>query len=325
MRLLFLSASDVARLLPMRECMTAVAGALEALARGDGINPLRDITWLPGGAGALGTMPAYLEGAMGAKVISVFPGNHDVGLESHYGVVVLFETERGLPLAVVDASSVTAIRTAAASGVATRALAREAASELALLGSGVQAASHLEAMLVARAVERVRVWSPNEDRARAFAEREGERHGVPVAVAATAEDAVRGADVVCTVTSAREPVLRGEWLSPGAHVNAVGACSPPARELDAAAVARSRFFVDRRESALAEAGDFLLAREEGAVTDDHIRGELGDVLAGRVAGRTSEADVTVFESLGIGVEDVASARYLYDEATRAGAGAWVDL
>ncbi|HYM81260.1 MAG TPA: ornithine cyclodeaminase family protein, partial [Candidatus Limnocylindria bacterium] len=231
-----------------------------------------------------------------------------------------FEVEHGRLVAVVDASAITAIRTAAVSAVATRALARPDAGDLAILGSGVQAASHLEAMRAVRPLGRVRVWSRTPENARAFAEREARRHGLAVEPMPSARDALEGADLVCTTTAAREPIVLGEWLVPGAHVNAVGACFAGARELDSAAVARARLFVDRRESALNEAGDFLIARQEGAIGDDHIAGELGEVLLGRVAGRTSPDQITLFESLGLAVEDLAVAEHIHRKALAEDAG-----
>ena len=318
MPLLFLNRADVEALLPMAECIEVVEEALRALARGDALQPLRSALWMPDRHGLLGVMPGILgslgggdpnDPVTGVKVITVMPGNHAHGEESHQGVVVLFEQERGRPLAVLDATAITAIRTAAASAVATRALAREDAGDLAILGSGTQARSHLEAMRAVRTLRRVRVWSRNPESARRFAQDEG------VEAAPSAREAVQGADLVCTVTAATSPILQGDWISPGAHVNAVGACTPKARELDAAAVARARLFVDRRESALAEAGDFLLAREEGAVTDAHILGELGEVLEGRVPGRQSGEEITLFKSLGIAVEDLAAGRHVYRKAS----------
>jgi ornithine cyclodeaminase/alanine dehydrogenase-like protein (mu-crystallin family) len=315
MSLLFLNRTEIEALLPMAECIEVVEEALRALTRGEAVQPLRSALWMPDRHGLLGVMPGILgslggdDPVTGVKVITVMPGNHAHGEESHQGVVVLFEQERGRPLAILDATAVTAIRTAAASAVATRALAREDAGDLAILGSGTQARTHLEAMRAVRTLRRVRVWSRNPESARRFAQEEG------IETAASAREAVQGADLICTVTASMEPVLHGDWIYPGAHVNAVGACTPRARELDAAAVARSRLFVDRRESALAEAGDFLLAREEGAVTDSHILGELGEVLEGRVPGRQSAEEVTLFKSLGIAVEDLAAGRHVYRKAS----------
>jgi alanine dehydrogenase len=327
MHVLVLSQSDIAQLLPMRECIDVMADALSGLTRGAAILPLRQVLRLPDGKSAFAVMPAYLAQptALGAKVITVFPDNHGTAFDSHQGVVLLFEAEHGSLAAVMDASSITAIRTAAVSGLATRVLAREDATELAILGTGVQARTHLEAVRVVRRVGRVRVWSRSRDAVRAFADRESRRHGLQIEPASSAREAVEGADIVCTVTASREPVLAGEWLRDGAHVNAVGASLPIARELDTAAMTRARLYVDRRESALNEAGDFLIPRREGAIGDDHIVGEIGEVLLDRVPGRRNPHELTVFKSLGLAVEDVAAAAYVYDRATAERRGTRVDL
>jgi ornithine cyclodeaminase len=272
-------------------------------------------------------MPAYIAelGVFGLKAISVFPGNHGTEYESHQGAVMLFETTHGKPLALIDASAITAIRTAAVSAVATKALARADAGDLAILGSGTQAAVHLEAMRLARPLRRVRVWSRSAERARGFAERESARWRISVEMAATARDAVAGADLICTTTASPEPILRGEWLEPGAHVNAVGSSVAFTRELDTAAVVRSRLFVDRRESTLNEAGDFLFPKKEGAIGDDHIRAEIGEVLVGDAKGREAPSEITLFKSLGLAIEDVAAAHHIYTKAVAAGRGAVVEL
>jgi ornithine cyclodeaminase len=228
-------------------------------------------------------------------------------------------------VALVDASEVTAIRTAAVSGVATRALARPDADDLAILGSGTQARTHLEAMLAVRPVRRVRAWSPTRARLEAFAADVAERHGIEVEMVDEPRAAVEGATLVCTVSGATEPVLLGEWLAPGCHVNAVGSALPTARELDAEAVRRARLFVDRRESALNESGDILLAMRDGAIGEDHIVAELGEVLIGAALGRTDPDEVTLFKSLGLAVEDVAAARAVLEAARREGAGTTVRL
>ncbi|HXO21676.1 MAG TPA: ornithine cyclodeaminase family protein [Thermoanaerobaculia bacterium] len=319
--LLILSRREVEELLPMGECIEAMAEGLSALARGEALQPLRSVLWTPDRNGLLGVMPGHLSGAaetaglLGVKLVTVFPGNHARGEDSHQGLVVLFDDATGAPLAVFDAAAITAIRTAAVSGLATRLLAREGASDLAILGSGVQATTHLEAMRAVRRLSRVRVWSRDPEHARRFAAAEGERQGVDIEAVSSAREAVHGADLICTVTAAREPVLEGAWISPGAHVNAVGASTPATRELDAAAVARARLFVDRRESALNEAGDFLLALQEGAIDERHILGELGDLLTDRMAGRGGEEEITLFKSLGLAVEDLAAGRHLYRRAT----------
>jgi ornithine cyclodeaminase/alanine dehydrogenase-like protein (mu-crystallin family) len=334
-RILILNQSEVRGLLPMAECMPVMSDALGALARGEAILPLRPIMWLPDRSGALALMPSALlstrasavpdVGAMGVKIISVFPGNHGTAYDSHQGAVLLFDTAHGRLLAMMDATEITAIRTAAVSGVATRLLARPDAATLAILGSGVQARTHLEAMLEARAIADVRIWSRSRAHAATFAEREARRFGLPISAAASIEAAVAGADIICTTTASREPLLRGEWIAPGTHINAVGASIPSARELDTAAVVRSRLYVDRRESTLHEAGDFLIPRAEGAITDAHIVAELGEVIVGTAAGRGAREEITLFKSLGLAIEDLAAAQHIYQRAVATGAGTSVEL
>ena len=327
MEIVIVNQEDVRRLLPMATCIDVMASALHTLAEGDAVQPLRSAMWLPDRSGLLGLMPAYLGGdvsVMGVKAISVMMGDHGDG-DSHQGTVTLFDRKDGRPLAIVDARAITAIRTAAVSAVATRLLARQEASNLAILGSGVQARSHLEAIRTVRPLRRIRVWSRTAAHAQAYAEWAATEHGVTVEVSPTAQGAVTGASIVCTVTAAPEPILEGAWLSPGAHVNAVGSSVSFTRELDTAAVARSRLFVDRRESTVNEAGDYLFPLEEGAIDEDHIQAEIGDVLLGRAAGRQTGEEITLFKSLGLGVEDVAAAHYVYRQALSQGVGSTVDL
>ncbi len=327
MKVRTLSGSDVEALLPMDECIEVVGNALAALSREESVNPLRSLVRFPSGDGLLGLMPAVTKSppVSGIKILTVMPGNEGTPYDSHQGAVMLFELEHGRPLVIVDASAITAIRTAAASGVATRLLAREDAGRLAILGSGVQAGSHLDAMRVVRPVTTAVVYSRSEDNARAFAARHSDRCGIPIDVALSARDAVDQADLICTTTSARDPVVCGEWLSPGTHINAIGACFPTARELDTRAVVNSRLFVDRRESALNEAGDFLIPKAEGAIDDDHIIGEIGELPAGRIKGRTAPDQVTLFKSLGVAVEDLAAAYHAYQKALDTGCGCEIDL
>ncbi len=327
MDVLIINQQEVARLLPMAEAIEAMRAALAALARGDGLQPLRPILWLPERVGALGMMPAYLGHiqAMGIKVVSVFPGNAGTPYDAHQGAVMLFETTHGRLQAIIDATEITAIRTAATSGVATDLLARPEATELAILGAGVQARTHLAAMLAVRPIRRVRLWSRTPAGAAAFAEREGSQHQVPIEVSASAAEAVRGADIICTATSARDPVLLGEMLSPGAHINAVGSSVPFTRELDTAAVLRSRLFVDRRESTVNEAGDFIFPQKEGALDESHIQGEIGEVLIGARPGREGAGEITLFKSLGLDIEDVAAAHHIFQQAVAAGAGIRIEL
>jgi ornithine cyclodeaminase/alanine dehydrogenase-like protein (mu-crystallin family) len=323
MNVLVLSYDDVVRLLTMEACIEVMADALRTTSKGGAVLPLRSVVWMPDRTGMIGLMPGFLDAptSLGLKVVSIFPGNHGAGFDSHQGVVMLFDTRHGSPRAIIDASSITAIRTAAVSGVATRALARDTAGDLAILGSGVQAATHLAAMRAVRKIRRVRVWS----RSQASAQRFADKSPIPVEVMATARAAVEGADLICTTTAAREPVLEGAWIAPGAHINAVGACFAATRELDTPAVARSRLIVDRKESAINESGDYLFAKKDGAIGEDHILGELGDVLLGRFTGRRADDDVTLFKSLGIAVEDLAAAHYVYTQAVARGGGVSVPL
>jgi ornithine cyclodeaminase len=318
---------EVEALLPMDACVEVMAQALASLARGEAVMPLRSLLWAKDRSGLLGLMPAYLDAprSFGLKAITVMPGNHGTPHDSHQGVVLLFEGEHGCLTAIVDATSITAIRTAAVSGLATRLLAREEAGDLAILGSGAQAVSHLDAMRTVRRLRSVRVWSRSREGATRFAEREGRRTGLTIEVCGTSRKAVMGADLICTTTAAREPVLEGEWIAPGAHVNAVGACIPTARELDTAAVVRARLFVDSRVSAQSEAGDFLIPRAEGALGDDHIAGELGEVVIGRLPGRRTPEEITLFKSLGLAIEDLAAAQAVYRKAVDSGGGTEVEL
>ena len=326
---LLLTDRDVVALLPMRECIDVMAGALTSVARGDSVLPLRTVIRLDGTPNAFAAMPAVVgraaSASLGAKIITVFPGNDATPYDSHIGVVLLFDAEHGALQAIADASSITAIRTAAVSGLATRLLSNPESCELAILGAGVLALPHLDAVCAVRPIRRVRVWSRSGSRAHAFAQRARPRQDVEVVVCETAQDAVADAHVICTITASRTPVLAGSWLAPGAHVNAVGASLPTARELDTAAVQMARLYVDRRESALHEAGDFIIPRAEGAVTDAHILGEIGELLTGAVAGRTAPSDITLFKSLGLAVEDVAALRHIYDKAKGAKRGTAVAL
>ena len=327
MKVLILNKRDVEALLPMQKCIGLMADALVSLARGEVILPLRPVIRIPDSPNAFALMPAYSKSlrAIGTKLISVFPGNHGTAVDSHQGAVLLFDGETGSLLAMMDAASITAIRTAAVSGVATRLLARKDASTLAILGSGVQARAHLDAMFAVRAFRKVLVWSRDLGHARALVATADPGRPADFEAVADAKMAVERADVVCTVTAAREPVLRGEWLRPGTHVNAVGASLATARELDTETVKRARVFVDRRESALNEAGDLLIPMKEGAISADHIIAEIGELLNGHNAGRQNDSEITVFKSLGIAVEDLAAAHYLHDHARREGTGTWVEL
>lgn len=311
MPVLILSHADVEHLLGMEECIALMDDALAALARGEVFNPLRKAIRAPGAPGLLGLMPAWRAGATpyyALKEVCVFPENPKRGLDTHVGTVVLHSGETGEPLAIVNASAVTAIRTAAVSAVATKLLARRDAAVLAVIGTGVQAQAHLAAIPLVREIRETRVFG-----------RSGGNIG-------SAEEAVRGADIIVTATSAHEPVLRREWIAAGAHINAVGSSVATARELDAETVAAASLFVDRRESTVNESGDYLFALREGAIAGpEHIRAELGEILTGTAAGRKSDDEITLFKSLGLAVEDLASAAYLYEKARRERRGTWVEL
>ena len=274
--------------------------------------------WLPERIGALGMMPGHLGtiNTMGIKTVTVFPGNEGTPYDSHQGTVMLFDSNNGSLKAVIDATEITAIRTAAASAVATDLLARKGGSVLAILGAGVQGSSHARAIPLVREVGEVRIWS----RTRANAERLASSLDSDSRAVGTVEEAVDGADIVCTTTSAREPILEGALLGDGVHVNAVGSSVPFARELDGDAMAGASLFVDRRESTLNESGDFLMAREEGRVTDSDLQAEIGDVIIGQHPGRRNDREITVFISLGLAIEDIAAADVIYRNAIEAGAG-----
>jgi ornithine cyclodeaminase/alanine dehydrogenase-like protein (mu-crystallin family) len=324
---LVLGRAEVAEALPMGECIEAMSDVLAAHARGEMHQPLRSVTMPEASDGFMGLMPAHRGGERplyALKAVCVFPGNPARGLDAHQGTVTLFDGKTGRPTAILDASAITAIRTAAVSALATRALAAEDAREVAILGAGVQAAAHLEALRAVRDFERVRIYSPTREHAGRLAERA--RGGATATVADSAESAVRGADVVVTATNSREPVLRRDWLAPGAHVNAVGASAPTSRELDTATVAACSLFADSRESVLNEAGEFQLAVREGAIEGpNHIRAELGEVIAGMHPGRTGTDELTVFRSLGLAIEDMAAAERATENARKRGAGVEVDL
>jgi ornithine cyclodeaminase/alanine dehydrogenase-like protein (mu-crystallin family) len=322
MAILVLNQAEVEQLLDMEGCIEAMAGILEALARGELFQPLRTIAFPPGESSAIGLMPAHRSGAQSAyslKTVCVFPDNPTRGLDAHQGTVTLFSGQTGQVRALMNASAITAIRTAAVSAVATRLLARDDASELAIVGSGVQGRSHIEAMRAVHPWAHIRVASRTNENAQALADETGAE------AAESVEEAVRGADVVVTATNSSEPVLRHAWLKPGAHVNAVGSSVKTARELDTATMAAGSLFVDRRESTLNEAGDYLFAAKEGAIGPDHIKAEIGEILIGKHPGRTSPDELTVFKSLGLAVEDLAAAEYVVRRAQESGAGTTVEF
>ena len=302
---------EVAQRLTYEVCIPIVREAMIAFSRGETRQHLRSI--LPLAKGAFGIMPGALGEAapFGAKLISVYPGNPAGGRQAHQGLVILFEPENGEPVCVVHAGEVTAIRTAAASAVATDALARPDARRLAILGTGEQAATHARAMTKVRDIEAIAVWGRSPESAQAFADRMGAELGLPVIPKAEVEAAVAEADIICTVSSAREPILRGDWVRAGTHLNLVGSSVAGPVEVDNDLVARARFVADSREGVLAQGSEFLAAKAAGLIGDDHIVAEIGQVLAGEVPGRRSADEITVYKSLGHIVQDLASAWALY--------------
>ena len=331
MDVLVLSAEDVTKLLPMRDCIRVMREALAALAEGTAVVPLRMVMRLPDARGFLGVMPGYIgpdgenQGALGMKAVSVFPGNAERGLDTHQGAVILLEADTGRLSAVMDGGAITAIRTAAVSGVATDALARKEAAELAILGAGVQARTHLEAIAAVRPLRQVRIWSRTAGHAEKLAAETKGRYSASIEAVPTAEAAIRGADIVATVTASAEPVVQRSWLKTGVHINAVGSSTPGAREIDSATMAAAALFVDRRESALNESGDVLIPMREGAFDAGHIQAELGEVIIGKHPGRKSADELTLFKSLGLSVEDVASAAFIAKRARESGAGQTVHM
>lgn len=328
MSLLILNHSEVEQLLPMNECINVMEEAFTALARDEFHQPLRTITKPPDVKGVMALMPTFRAGEnplFGLKAICVFPGNAEIGKDAHQGGVILFDGTNGQPLAMVNASAITAIRTAAVSGLATRLLARAEAGDLAIIGAGVQARTHLTAISCVRKLQRIRISARRLASAKQFAEEMQGQSPCPIEAVESNEAAVRGADMIVTVTTTREPVVNREWISTGAHLNAVGTFSFNAREIDTATMKAASLFVDRRESAFNEAGDYLMAAKEGAIGPDHIRAELAEVVVGKHPGRTSPEEITVFKSLGLAMEDLAAAAYCFRKARQENRGTWVDF
>jgi alanine dehydrogenase len=344
----YLNKEQVASFLPMSECIPLMENMFRALATGECLQPLRSLMWLPDKSGMLGMMPAYAKNPdnhsddpanhsenaapnpaspklsapnpapsnpappiLGIKVITIFHANGAAGHPSHQGIVILFDGQHGQPLMLFDAEEITAIRTAAASAVATRLLSREDSSTLAIIGSGQQAERHIEAIRQVRDIRQINLWGRNPAHTTALQKRLATRYPIPIRITATAQASVKDADIICTVTAATEPVLLGDWIPKGAHLNVVGSCTPTAREVDSAAILHSSVFTDCYESVFKEAGDFLIPKKEGLVTDSHVKGELGELLTGTKTGRTNKEEITLFKSLGIATEDLYSAWHIY--------------
>ena len=320
----YLDKQRIASLLPMHECISVMENMFRSLAKGDCLQPLRSLMWLPDHSGLLGMMPGYATGTgasilpgtpaiLGIKIITIFHANHSKGLPSHQGVVILFDATDGTPLLLLDAAEITAIRTAAASAVATSLLSRKNASRLAILGTGEQAEKHIEAIAKIRDLTDITIWGRNPSHAEALTSRLQPHCPVKFHIAATPQQAVRDADIICTVTSSPTPILQGAWISAGTHINAVGSCTPSTRELDSAAVQKASLFTDRYESLFREAGEFLIPKSEGLLSEDDVQGEIGEILTQRRRGRNNASEITLFKSLGIAAEDLFAARHIYDK------------
>lgn len=332
MSLRLINAHEVRRLLPMSACIGLMRKAMTYPGPGGAVQPIRTALRVPEQRNLLGMMPGFIPGQadgtpaqLGIKVVTVYPGNFGTELGSHQGMVLMFDAVNGRPVGIVEAREITAIRTAAASAVATDTLARPDATVLAVFGYGEQATEHIEALLKVRPFSRVLVWGRDAARVQAFCTSSRTRFGVAVEAAPSVESAVERADVLCTTTAAPEPYLMGRLLRAGQHLNVVGSSIPTTAEVDSEAVLRSRFYVDFLDSALALAGEFRRARDASVVTDAHILGSIGDVLTGRAVGRRDASDITMFKSLGMVCEDLVSTRFVLEEAERLGVGQVVEF
>ncbi len=324
--------SEVERLLPVGACMPVMCAAMIAVSRGDVSLPIRQFMPVPGAAGKLALMPGSLGTAgeseaasFGIKLVCKYDRPHDDPLGTHVGMVVLFDSARGVPLAMIEGSSLTAIRTSAASALATDLLARADATRLAIIGTGEQAMRHIAAMQQVRAIEHVAVWGRDTERTARFAAEAAAQCAVQVEPARTAGEAVADADIVCTTTSAAQPVLRGADLKPGQHLNLVGSAIPTTAEVDHEAVRRSRFYVDYRPAAMAAAGELLQAIAAGVVTEAHIVAEIGEVAANPALGRAGPDEITCYKSLGVAAQDLAAAHAIWSAAMAEGSGGEIDL
>ena len=319
---LLLTEEHVRSVLPMADLVACMESALARFSAGDVQQPVRTVLQVGAERAFYGLMPAYVDqpATMGAKIVTVFNSNINRGLPSHLAMIVLFDPDTGALQALMDGRYITEARTAAVSAVSARYLARAHASTLAILGTGVQARSHLEAYNEVRGLRDVRVWSPKAASRERFVDEMQPHAGVPLRATATAEEAVRGADLLVLATSSPTPVVDVSWIAPGSHIVSVGACRPDQREMSPDLVARGRLFVDSRAGALAESGDVVMGMAERRFGPDHIAGELGELVLGRVNGRRSDDEITIFKSLGMAVEDVAAADLVYRRAIEQGVG-----
>jgi len=324
--MLVVNQHQVEEILTMKACIQVMEDVLKELAVGEAVQHLRSVVAIEKD-NLMGLMPGYLrkEEVIGAKVITIYPKNHQHGLPSHQGVVLLNDAKDGSLKAVMDGTKITAIRTAAVSAVATKVLSKKDSEVLSLLGLGEQARTHLEAILLVRPIKQVNVWSRNVQKAELFKAEMERKYSVLFQVFNQVEDAVQNADIICTLTASTEPILKREWVKEGTHINAVGACKATDRELDSELVRSSLFYVDRVESALNEAGDYLIPQKEGLIDSEHIVGELGEILIKKIPGRQSDLEITIFESLGLAIEDLAAANFIYQEGIKRKQGTEISM
>lgn len=320
--MIVLSAEHVRALLPMAEAIEIVQSAMIGVSEGKPTMPLRSVVGV-GGPNKLGIMPGVLEdfGVYGVKILSLFPDNPAKGLSSHIGAMVLFDPATGAPSGMINADALTAIRTAAATAAATRALTRADSARLAIVGTGEQAENHVASILAVADITTITIAGRSKSKAEQFIAHIGPQYPNVLFLAADgAQEAVADADIVVTATSSANVVLRGDWISPGAHVNAVGASIPSMQEIDQALVMKSNLYVDYIPSALAQAKELIDGIASGAFDDSHIRGEIGDLYAGKLAGRTGPRDITLYRSLGVAAQDLAAAAHVLAKAKETGIG-----
>ena len=313
--------------LTMKDCIAAMRGAMLGVSRGTTTLPIRQYMPIPNTQGKMALMPGTISSpdVYGIKLVCKYVRELDSPYGTHVGMVLVFESETGLPLAMVEGSSLTAIRTAAASALATDNLANPDCETLAILGCGEQARRHVHSMLAVRSPQNIFVWGRNLTRAKAFAKRMSAETGRLILAIESAEETVSSADLICTTTSSKTPVLHGDWVKSGAHVNLVGAAIASSREVDDALVLKSRYFTDYRPAAMAAAGELLDAIKNNVVTEQHIIGEIGEVIGGSVQGRTTAQDITVYKSLGVAAQDLAAAHWLYDKSLKLNFGTEINL
>jgi ornithine cyclodeaminase len=333
----YIDKQSIATQLPMSEAIPLMESMFRDLANGQILQPLRSLMWLPDNRGILGMMPAYAnapesgDSIIGIKLITIFHANHAAGYPSHQGVIILFDGANGSPLMLFDAEEITAIRTAAASAVATNLLATREASTLAILGTGEQAQRHLESISLVRPIKQINIWGRNKRKAEQLAAKSAEQLAAKAAnqpttesktgtrtipnptitLSDTPQQAAKNADIICTVTASSQPILQGKWIAPGAHLNVIGSCTPNAREVDSDTIANAKIFTDKYESLFNEAGDFLIPKKEGRISESAVLAEIGEILTAAKPGRQHPTDITLFKSLGIAAEDLYSAYHIY--------------